>query len=80
MVQVGAPEQPVSLIPFKLLTRRKRLTGSLIGSPDEISEMLQVAVDKNIEPWVEVRPMKDANRAIVDFAAGKARFRYVLAN
>ena len=42
--------------------------------------MLQLAVDKNIKPWVETRPMKDANQAIVDFEAGKPRYRYVLVN
>lgn len=42
--------------------------------------MFQLAVDKKIKPWVEKRPMKDANQAIVDMEAGKARFRYVLQN
>lgn len=80
MVQVGAPEQPVNLIPFKLIGRRKRLAGSMIGSPTEINEMLQLAVDKQVKPWVELRSMKEANQAVVDFAAGKPRFRYVLVN
>lgn len=42
--------------------------------------MLQLAVDKNIKPWVETRPLKDANQAIVDLEAGKPRYRYVLVN
>jgi alcohol dehydrogenase (NADP+) len=40
--------------------------------------MLQFAVEKKIKPWIEKRPMKDANQAIIDFQVGKARYRYVL--
>lgn len=42
--------------------------------------MLQFCVDKDIHPWVELRPMKEANQAILDLSAGKPRFRYVLVN
>lgn len=54
--------------------------GSCIGSPEDIREMLQLAADKKVKPWIQERPMKDANQAIVDMADGKARFRYVLVN
>lgn len=80
MVQVGAPEEPVPLVPFGLITHRRRLAGSLIGSPRDINEMFQLAADKQVKPWVEQRPMSDANQAIVDMYDGKARFRYVLTN
>ncbi len=35
---------------------------------------------EKVKPWVEKRPMSDANQAIIDFEAGKPRFRYVLVN
>ena len=54
--------------------------GSMIGSPGEIREMLQLAAEKNVKPWVEERPMKDANQAMIDMEKGKARYRYVLVN
>ncbi|OQE16117.1 hypothetical protein PENSTE_c025G03433 [Penicillium steckii] len=80
-VQLGAPEDGKLEIPaFSLIVRGIKLGGSLIGSPDEIREMLDLAATQNIHPWVEERPMKDANQAILDMDAGKARFRYVLAN
>ena len=80
-VQLGAPEDGKLEIPaFSLIARGIKLGGSLIGSPDEIREMLDLAATQNIHPWVEERPMKDANQAILDMDAGKARFRYVLAN
>merc|ERR1712029_274775 len=78
LVQVGAPEQPVPLMPFNLIQGRKRIGGSMIGSPSNIKEMLQLAADKNVQPWIQERPMKDANKAVVDMDEGKARFRYVL--
>lgn len=51
-----------------------------MGSPAEIREMLQLAADKGVRLWVEERPMKEANKAIVDMEEGKARYRYVLVN
>lgn len=42
--------------------------------------MLQLAVDKNVKPWIQKRSMKEANQAVVDMEAGKARYRYVLEN
>ena len=42
--------------------------------------MLELAAEKNIKPWVQTRPMADANQAVQDMEAGKARYRYVLVN
>lgn len=42
--------------------------------------MLALAVEKKVKPWVETRPLQEANQAIVDLAAGKPRYRYVLVN
>lgn len=80
MVQVGAPEEPVPIAVFALIPGRRRLAGSAIGSPQEIADMFQLCVDKDVKPWVELRPMEEANKAIVDLEAGLPRFRYVLTN
>lgn len=80
IVQVGAPEEPIPLQPFSLIFGRRRIGGSAISSPKEIAEMFQFTVDKDIHPWVELRPMSEANQAVVDLEAGKPRFRYVLTN
>ncbi|KAK4149673.1 chaperonin 10-like protein [Chaetomidium leptoderma] len=80
-VQVGAPEDGLPTIQqFPLLFKRLKITGSLIGSPRDIREMLELAADQKVKPWIEEIPMKDANKAIVDFDAGKPRYRYVLSN
>lgn len=79
--QLGAPDDgplivPVAPVIFKSLT----LTGSLIGSPREIREMLDLVAKKRIQPWIQEWSMKEANKAIQDMDAGKARYRYVLVN
>ncbi|KAF5712264.1 NADP-dependent alcohol dehydrogenase 6 [Fusarium mundagurra] len=80
LVQVGLPEGQLPFRPGSLTGARRRIAGSNIGSPAEIKEMLQLVADKNVKPWVEMRPMSEANQAIIDFEAGKPRFRYVLVN
>ncbi|KAL3464584.1 chaperonin 10-like protein [Aspergillus heterothallicus] len=80
-VQVGVPEDGALTIPAGVLVMNGvKLGGSLIGSPEVIREMLQLAAEKKIQPWIEERPMKDANKAVVDMEKGDARYRYVLVN
>jgi alcohol dehydrogenase (NADP+) len=80
-VQCGNPEDGLFQVPAPaLISRRIKLTGSLVGSPAEIQEMLALAVEKKVVPMVEVRSMKEANKAIVDMELGIARYRYVLVN
>lgn len=78
-IQVGLPEDgPFEVDAFLLVSRRIKLTGSNIGSRREIREMLDLAAAKGIKLWVQERPMSEANQGIIDFEAGKARYRYVL--
>ncbi|KAI1426418.1 zinc-binding dehydrogenase [Xylaria sp. FL1777] len=81
-VQVGAADGGdfPKINAFSLLTSGIRISGSATGAPWEIKQMLQLAVDKKIKPWIEERPMKEANKAVVDMDDGKARYRYVLVN
>jgi len=57
-----------------------KISGSTIGSPHEMAEMLQFAADKGIMPWIIERPISDANEVLVNMVAGQARYRYVLVN
>ncbi|KAF2435411.1 NAD(P)-binding protein [Tothia fuscella] len=80
-IQVGAPEDKLpALGAFALIGKGCSIGGSNIGSPAEIQEMLEFAAEKGIKPWIQEVPMKDANKAIVDMEAGKARYRIVLVN
>lgn len=80
-IQLGIPEQPLpNFSAAALVMKRATFSGSLIGSPGEIEEMLQLAADKKVKAWIQERPMKDANQTIQDFEAGKPRYRYCLVN
>lgn len=80
-IQVGAPEDPIpSITAFELIGKGVRIGGSAIGSPAQIREMLELSVKKGVHPWVQKRPLNEANSTVVDMEAGKARYRYVLVN
>lgn len=70
-VQVGNPDDgDMSFHPIPLISRRIRFTGSTIGSPQEIRDMLALAAEKKMQFWVETRPMAEANEVIVDMEKG----------
>ncbi|KAK0544600.1 hypothetical protein OC846_005309 [Tilletia horrida] len=80
-VHIGIPEKPAQPTPIGALVFSGAFVGgSAIGGPKRIAEMLQLAADKKLDFMIETRPMKEANQAVVDMAAGKPRFRYVLVN
>ena len=80
-VQVGAPEDALPpLMAWSLIQKSVKVTGSNIGSPGDIREMLRVAAVKRVLPWVQRRHMRDVNAALEDMHNGKARYRFVLEN
>ncbi|QSZ33292.1 hypothetical protein DSL72_002880 [Monilinia vaccinii-corymbosi] len=80
-VQVGLPEDDIPAFSMKpLLIKGVKLGGSFFGTPKEISEMLEFAAKNQVHPFIEERPLTEANQAIVDMDSGKARYRYVLVN
>ncbi|CAG8979359.1 hypothetical protein HYALB_00002485 [Hymenoscyphus albidus] len=80
-IQVGAPEDKFpGFSAFSLIGKGIKFGGSGIGSPADIQKMLEFVAEKNLHPVIEERPMSEANQAIVDMEAGKARYRYVLVN
>ncbi|KAI9644066.1 hypothetical protein NHQ30_007418 [Ciborinia camelliae] len=80
-IQVGAPEDVIpALNMLAFIGKGVKLGGSAIGTPKEISEMLEFAAKNKIHPFIQERPLSEANQAIVDMEAGKARYRYVLVN
>jgi alcohol dehydrogenase (NADP+) len=42
--------------------------------------MLNLAVEKGVRSWTNRYPLKDTNKAVVDFNGGKAIYRFVLVN
>lgn len=54
------------------------MTGSPIGSPQKIREMLDVAARHNVKATTEAFPMAKANDAIEKVKKNKVRYRAVL--
>jgi alcohol dehydrogenase (NADP+) len=80
-VQLGAPDDPLpSFSPLGLIFKNLKIAGSLIGTRQHIRDMLELAKKTNLQAWVQVRPMEEANQVLVDFEKGLPRYRYVLKN
>lgn len=78
MVFVGVPETPVAIHAFSLIGSRLSISGSAIGSPEEIKLMLKLASEKNILAKVQVFDIENVNEALKQFREGKPNYRYVL--
>lgn len=77
---LGAPPEPVSITPFSLIAGTKTITGSPIGSPLVLREMLDVAARHNVKAKTEVFAMNRANEAIAKVKRNAIRYRAVLTN
>jgi len=81
IVFVGLPEEPLPpMTLWPLIATNIHMTGSAIGSPQDINEMFEVAVKHSVRPWIEKIPLKNTNDAVVKMEEGKARYRFVLVN
>lgn len=80
-IQIGLPDDKLpSVNAFAFVMKGVKFAGSLIGPPWQIEEMLKFAADKKVKPWTETHPMSEANKAVLDFEAGKPRYRITLVN
>jgi len=77
---VGVPPSPVSVHAFPLVSGMRSITGSPIGSPHQLREMLDVAARHDVKAQTERFPMAKANEAIEKVKKNKVRYRAVLAN
>ena len=77
---VGVPPKPITVQAFPLISGRRTLGGSPVGSPSRLREMLDVAARHEVKASIEVFPMAKANEAIEKVKKGKVRYRAVLAN
>ena len=77
---VGAPQKPATLPIFPLISGQKSITGSPIGSPLLLREMLDVAVRHGVHAKTERFAMAKVNDAITRVKKNQVRYRAVLAN
>ena len=77
---VGVPPSPITVHAFPLISGLKSMTGSPIGSPHRLREMLDVAARHGVKATIELFSMSKANVAIEKVKKNKVRYRAVLAN
>jgi len=75
---VGIPDGPFIMPVSQCVFSNKQITGTAIGSPSKIEEMLKFCSENNIVADVQVFPIEKVNEAFVAFREGKPRHRYVL--
>ncbi|CAL9512486.1 NADP-dependent alcohol dehydrogenase C 2 [Streptomyces sp. enrichment culture] len=78
LVNVGAPEEPVSLNLFSLIGGRKTLAGSSIGGIRETQEMLDFCAEHGIGAEIELIAASEINEAYERVLASDVRYRFVI--
>ena len=75
---VGATLEPLDIGVFSLIGGQREVSGSPVGSPGVIAEMLEFAARHGIKPVIETFPMEKVNEALEHLKSGQARYRIVL--
>jgi len=78
MVLLGVPPEAPKLSPFHLISKRRKLAGSIIGGIAETQEMLDYCAAHQIMSDVEVISMKDINEAYERMYKGDVHYRFVI--
>ncbi|MDK2741589.1 MAG: NAD(P)-dependent alcohol dehydrogenase [Nitrospira sp.] len=78
MILVGAPERPTPVQAFSLISKRRRLAGSLIGGIKETQEMLNFCAQHQIESDIELIPIQQVNEAYERVLRGDVKYRFVI--
>ncbi len=78
LVNVGAPEEPLSVPAFALIGGRRSLAGSAIGGIKETQEMLDFCAEHSIGAEVEVIDADGIDEAYERVVASDVRYRFVI--
>ncbi|MEO1038697.1 MAG: NAD(P)-dependent alcohol dehydrogenase [Pseudomonadota bacterium] len=77
---VGIPPKPIPGIAFQLIGAQRSISGSPLGSPATIRQMLDFCARHDIKPMIERLPMSEIDEAFERLREGKPRYRIVLEN
>lgn len=75
---VGAPEQPLPVAAFSLISKRKSFSGSMIGGIAETQEMLDFCGKHNITSDIELIKIQDINQAYERLLKSDVKYRFVI--
>ncbi len=78
IVNVGAPEEPISLNLFGLIGGRKTLAGSMIGGIAETQEMLDFCAEHGLGAEIELINADQINVAYDRVQSSDVRYRFVI--
>ena len=77
---VGVTPKPIGAHAFQLLGAQRSVSGSSLGSPATIRDMLDFCARHDISPQVERMPMSRIGEAMEKLKSGSPRYRIVLDN
>ncbi|WP_393078966.1 NAD(P)-dependent alcohol dehydrogenase [Streptomyces sp. LN704] len=78
LVNVGAPEEPISLNLFSVIGGRKSLSGSGIGGIQETQEMLDFCAEHGLGAEIELISASEINDAYERVLSSDVRYRFVI--
>ncbi|MET7851468.1 NAD(P)-dependent alcohol dehydrogenase [Streptomyces avermitilis] len=78
LVNVGAPEEPISLNLFSVIAGRKTLAGSGIGGIQETQEMLDFCAEHGLGAEIELISASEINDAYERVLNSDVRYRFVI--
>jgi uncharacterized zinc-type alcohol dehydrogenase-like protein len=78
MILLGVPTEAPHIHAFNLISKRRRIAGSLIGGIAETQEMLDFCAEHNIMSDIEVIAIKDINEAYERMLKGDVKYRFVI--
>ncbi|MEV1024376.1 NAD(P)-dependent alcohol dehydrogenase [Streptomyces sp. NPDC050264] len=78
LVNVGAPEEPISLNLFSLIGGNKTLAGSMIGGIAETQEMLDFCAEHGLGAEIELIEASQVNEAYERVLNSDVRYRFVI--
>ncbi|MFI2117969.1 NAD(P)-dependent alcohol dehydrogenase [Streptomyces rubiginosohelvolus] len=78
LVNVGAPEEPISLNLFSLILGNRTIAGSAIGGIKETQEMLDFCAVHGLGAEIEVIGASQVNEAYERVLASDVRYRFVI--
>jgi uncharacterized zinc-type alcohol dehydrogenase-like protein len=77
-VNIGVPMNPISVEAFNLISHRRSISGTRIGSIQQTQEMLDFCADHNVAAEVELVQADSIDSAFERLVAGDVRYRFVL--
>ncbi|KAJ4834604.1 hypothetical protein Tsubulata_024481 [Turnera subulata] len=78
LIIVGAPPNPLQFIASQIITGKKTISGSFIGSIEDTQELLDFWAKKGLTSMIEVVKMDYVNKAFERMERNDVRYRFVL--